>query len=162
MHINWRALLYNGSPTLEHFGMKSFVLLALLVVVGYATAQETAPTEADPNMLKQALDGAMTCSALTAIKASQLPVSEAWQWENRSFAFGMLAARFWYSLFDNPMTSEQLDEMLNKYADRIDELSPDTIAPFEIGCRAKYEDIDALCEQNTCPNAGPPREDDAQ
>ena len=138
--------------------MKAFIGIFLFLIVSGAIAQEQAPQIADRATLEQAFDGAMTCSALTAIRASRSPASEAWLWENRSFAFGMLGARFWYSATENALPAAELDKMLNKYADRIDQMPPEQIEPFELGCEAKYADIDKLCEENSCPNTGPPAE----
>lgn len=133
--------------------MQRLTGVALLAAALPLAAEQTA---ADPDALKRAFDGAMTCSAVAAVGADTVPQAERWRWDNRSFAFGMLAARFWNDATGEPMTGEQLNDALNRYAEALLEMPADQRAGFEIGCEAKYPDVDKLCESNPCIHAGPP------
>jgi len=132
------------------------VLIALLPLFAVAedTASPTAPAAApEPDqrtVLKQAFDGAMTCSALTAIKGDQIGGEAQQQWVNRSFAFGMLAVRFYTDLTSEPLSNDELNNALNQYADALTAMSEEELAPFEAGCGNKYADMDRLCDENDC------------
>lgn len=131
------------------------VLLLTAVFCGPLAAQ--APQDPrDPAVLQQAFDGAMTCAAVTAVKADEVAQAERWLWENRSFAFGMLAAQFFSQARSEAMTGEQLDDALNKYANALLEMAPADRAGFETSCGSKYPGMDDLCKQNRCIHEGPP------
>ena len=128
--------------------------LTLLVATPLA-AQEVPDARAQ---LEQAFDGAMTCAAITAIQAEAEPPETRWQWDNRSFAFGKLAARFWNDATENPMSAKDLDNALNKYAGHIVTMAEADLLPFRDACASKYEDMDKLCQANGCLHAGPPED----
>ncbi len=132
--------------------MVRFACAALLLAVTPLHAQDAA----QPDLLQQAFDGAMTCSAVAALGAEEVADAERWRWDNRSFAFGMLAARFWNDATGEPMSAEQLDQTLNRYAQALIGMEPDQRAMFENGCAGKYADVDKLCEENPCLHSGPP------
>ena len=107
------------------------VLIALLPLC--TIAEDRAPpaepaaapiTPEQETMLKQAFDGAMTCSALTAIKGEQVMGEAQQQWVNRSFAFGMLAVRFYTDLKSEPLSNDELNTALNQYADALTAMTP--------------------------------------
>lgn len=146
-----------------------FALLMAALSVVSTTAQSEDKAAADPSsanagagdlnnpdMLKQAFDGAMTCAAVTAIIATETPNGERWRWDNRSFAFGMLAARFWQNATQEQMTMKLLDQALNQYAGRIADMEAPQREGYETSCSAKYADVDKLCEINECLHKGPP------
>ena len=140
------------------------VFLASDAAAGDAPATPPPPATAsgEPrDLLKQAFDGAMTCSALTALKADQAFGDEQQQWANRSFAFGMLAVRFYTDLTAEPLSNDALNEALNQYADALILMSPEERAPFETGCANKYADMDRLGEENACVFPVAPPADDA-
>ncbi len=142
--------------------MKRLLLAALVIAHGPLYAEQPAavpPTDANKALLQQAFDGAMTCSAITAINADNAGPEQRWRWENRSFAFGMLAARFWNDATGQPMTAEVLDAALNDYAGKIVAMTPDALAPYDTSCAGKYADMDKLCESNPCLHSGPPPAD---
>lgn len=141
------------------------VLIALLPLCTIAedmappTEPAAAPiTPEQETLLKQAFDGAMTCSALTALKGDQVMGEAQQQWVNRSFAFGMLAVRFYTDLKSEPLSNDELNNALNQYADALTAMSEEELAPFETGCGNKYADMDRLCEENDCvfPRKGAP------
>ena len=105
--------------------------------------------------LQQAFDGAMTCSALSALIAKTAKPDEVWRWKNRSFAFGMLAANFYVNATQNKLSNEDMDNALTSYANSLQGMSPTEREPFDTGCARKYAQIDKLCEVNQCPNAAP-------
>lgn len=116
------------------------------------TGPGVAPTKAS---LEQAFDGAMTCSALAAVKALQAGKDEAWRWQNRAFVFGMLAARFYGNATKDPISNEDMDNMLTEYANSLSTMPAAQREPFETGCARKYPQMDQLCEINKCPHAAP-------
>lgn len=128
--------------------MKSFPSIVLLLTTLPLAAQEKAPDQRA--MLKQAFDGAMTCSALTAIKADQALGDAQRTWANRSFAFGMLAVRFYTDLTQKSLSNADMNDALNEYAHSIAAMTPEELEPFESGCAGKYPDMDKLCEENDC------------
>lgn len=137
------------------------VIMALLPLFA---AAEDAPAPADNErqaQLEQAFDGAMTCSALTAIKADKHEGHEHERWANRSFAFGMLAVRFYTDLTERALSNDELNNALNQYADALITMTEEEIAPFETGCGNKYPDMDQLCVENDCvfPSAATPEQD---
>lgn len=136
------------------------LLIIGLFVLGSVSADT--PPEKKLEMLKQAFDGAMTCSALSAVNSQRVADAEEWKWRNRSFAFGMLAARFLGDATNKPVTAESLDEALNQYIQALEEMKPDQVAHFETICQAKYAEVDKLCEENGCPNADPAKAESAQ
>lgn len=153
--------------------MKRYLIVALLFVMSGVCAQQVSPdadaenanaAEASPSaeMLRQAFDGAMTCSAVAAITADKAGPDVRWKWENRSFAFGMLAARFWHEASGEPITAEAMDKVLNQYAGTMLEMVPHAYIEFETSCAGKLADIDQLCEVNTCVHDGPPDAAQAQ
>ena len=121
-----------------------------------ATAAGDAPSvPPEREAFEQAFDGAMTCSALTAVKAHQATEAkeaEAWRWGYRSFAFGMLAVRFYTDATKQQLTNEDADNMLTEYANSLVSMTPEQREPFEVGCARKYAEIDKLCEINKCPH----------
>lgn len=114
--------------------------------------QSEAPSK---EALQQAFDGAMTCSALSALISKTAKADEVWRWKNRSFAFGMLAANFYLSATQNKLSGEDMDNALTSYANSLQGMSPTEREPFDTGCARKYAQIDKLCEVNNCPNAAP-------
>ncbi|MGR8920846.1 MAG: hypothetical protein ACU85V_14620 [Gammaproteobacteria bacterium] len=128
--------------------------MTLFLVLSAPLAAAEAPDARQ--QLRQAFDGAMTCAAITAIEAEKLPPETRWEWDNRSFAFGMLAARFWNDATDNPMSAQDLDNALNKYAGHIVTMTEADLLPFRDSCAQKYADMDKLCKENGCLHAGPP------
>lgn len=126
------------------------LVLALPCVAEDDAAAPAAPANEQRELLKQAFDGAMTCSALTAIKADQATGTDQQSWANRSFAFGMLAVRFYTDITAAPLSNDELNEALNQYADALLAMSPEQTAPFETGCANKYADMDRLCAENEC------------
>lgn len=145
------------------------LLLAALLAASPTLLAEASADGDEANartQLKQAFDGAMTCSALTALEADQAIGDMQQTWANRSFAFGMLAIRFYADLTGEPLRNEDMNEALNQYVDALVAMSDAQIAPFREGCAAKYAGVDALCEQNDCvfprraggPPAGQPAE----
>lgn len=151
----------------------STVVLLLTLLPGVAPAEDAAPSPApaapaaegapataappgfDRKALEEAFDGAMTCSALTAIKAHEAKEDEAWRWGNRSFAFGMLAVRFYTEATQQPLPREEIDKILTEYANALMAMKAEQRQPFEEGCGRKYADMDRLCEANKCPLAAP-------
>ncbi|MEX2480005.1 MAG: hypothetical protein WD928_03990 [Gammaproteobacteria bacterium] len=134
------------------------IFLVLFALLPLFAAAEEAPSPAGNErqaQLKQAFDGAMTCSALTAIKADKHEGNEHELWANRSFAFGMLAVRFYTDLTERGLSNDELNNALNQYADALITMTDEEIAPFETGCGNKYPDMDQLCVDNDCvfPNA---------
>jgi len=129
---------------------------ALLFVALPLVAAEPEPDAR--TMLKRAFDGAMTCSALTAMEADRALGDMQQTWANRSFAFGMLAVRFYTDLSGGGMSNEEMNEALNQYADALMSMNEEQVAPFRQGCEAKYANVDELCEQNDCvfPRAAAP------
>lgn len=111
--------------------------------------------------LEQAFDGAMTCAALTAIKANDEPPATAWEWGNRSFAFAMLAVRFYTDATQKPLPHEEINNMLTEYANALIAMPEPERQPFEEGCGRKYADMDRLCAANACPHQAPGTEGDA-
>lgn len=145
--------------------MKVIILAGLLTATQITAAEAPAPVAPesaadgpDKAMLEKAFDGAMTCSALAAMRAHEVDEGERWRWENRSFAFGMLAARFWGTATDQAMSMESLDKALNKYAGQLTDMNPEEVEPFRTSCAGKFADIDELCNANPCPHNGPPGE----
>ena len=128
--------------------MRITAFAALLFVALPLVAQEAEPDAR--TLLKRAFDGAMTCSALTAMEADQALGDMQQTWANRSFAFGMLAVRFYTDLSGGAMSNDEMNEALNQYADALTSMSAEQIAPFREGCEAKYANVDELCEQNDC------------
>ena len=118
------------------------------IVAAVAQAQDP-----DRAALAQAFDGAMTCAALTALKADRAESVKAWQWGNRSFAFGMLAVRFYTEARQEPLTNEELNEALNGYVDAFEAMPAQQQAQFEKGCAGKYAVVDELCVENACPHS---------
>jgi hypothetical protein len=116
---------------------------------------EASPPATSPEALQQAFDGAMTCSALTAVKSSQAGPDEAWRWGNRSFAFGMLAVHFYTDATKTQLAQEEVNNILTEYANTLVAMSPEERQPFEEGCARKYPDMDRLCELNACPRSPP-------
>ena len=110
---------------------------------------------ATPVALQQAFDGAMTCSALSALKAQETGKDESWLWGNRAFAFGMLAAQFYSNQTSKPVANEQMDEFLTTYANALAAMPAAQREPFETGCRRKYAAMDHMCESNPCPHKPP-------
>jgi len=119
---------------------------------GEANGQSTPPSK---EALQQAFDGAMTCSALSAIISQTAKADEAWRWKNRSFAFGMLAANFYVNATQEKLSNDDMDNMLTQYANSLQGMSPTDREPFDTGCARKYAQIDKLCEVNQCPNSAP-------
>jgi hypothetical protein len=119
---------------------------------GAANGQSVPPSK---EALQQAFDGAMTCSALSAIISQSAKPDDAWRWKNRSFAFGMLAANFYVNATQVKLSNEELDNALTSYANSLQAMSPKDREPFDTGCARKYAQIDKLCEVNHCPNAAP-------
>jgi hypothetical protein len=117
-----------------------------------ATQQDPVPTR---QALQQAVDGSMTCSALSAIIAGSVGADQAWLWKNRSFAFGMLAANFYFNATKEKLSDDELDNMLTQYANSLQGMAPKEREPFDTGCARRYTQMDKLCEQNHCPNAPP-------
>ena len=117
-----------------------------------ATTPAVAPTK---EALEQAFDGAMTCSALTAIIAQTAIPSEAWRWRNRSLAFGLLARNFYANANQEALTSEDMDNKLTSYANSLQTMPAKEREPFDIGCARKYTQMDKFCEELYCPNAPP-------
>ena len=117
-----------------------------------AAGPEVAPTQV---ALQEAFDGAMTCSALAALKAQDAGPDQRWQWGNRSFAFGMVAARFHSDLTKRPASNEELDDLLSTYANSLAGMPAAKREPFETGCARKYALMDQLCEVNPCPHKPP-------
>jgi hypothetical protein len=105
--------------------------------------------------LQQAFDGAMTCSALSALLAKTAKPDEAWRWKNRSFAFGMLAANFYVNATQKKLSNEDMDNALTSYANSLQGMSPAEREPFDTGCARKYAQMDKLCEVNECPHSAP-------
>jgi hypothetical protein len=140
------------------------ILVGVLLALVSATAAAIEPAvpgapiadapAVEPNRaaFEEAFDGAMTCSALTALRAQSAPAGEAAQWNNRSFAFGMLAARFYTEARQQPITHEQMNNILTEYANTLASMPVDQREPFELGCARKYADADKLCELNQCPS----------
>lgn len=118
-------------------------------------AGEAVKQEFDKAQYEQAFDGAMTCSALTAVVAQKAPPAEAWRWGNRSFAFGMLAVRFYTEANKEPLKNEELDGILTQYANALNSMPDAERKQFDEGCARKYADIDKLCEMNDCPRKPP-------
>lgn len=131
--------------------MKRLPVAALLLVCDATSAQ--APPDRDA--YAQAFDGAMTCAALTARKAEAAADENAWRWVNRSFAFGMMAAKFYVDARQQALPNEELKAMREKYALALDELSEEQRRPFEQNCAGKYADMDALCEASGCVHDAP-------
>lgn len=129
--------------------------------VGAETAAKLALPPAGPAVapttaaLQQAFDGAMTCSALSAIKARDVGAEDHWRWGNRAFAFGMLAARFYTDQIKKPVTNEEMDNFLTTYANALGAMPPAQREPFETGCARKYTMTDRMCETNPCPHKAP-------
>jgi len=123
--------------------------VAALLVACLATAPAHAQAP-DAQAFARAFDGAMTCAALTALHAEAATDDSAWRWVNRSFAFGMIAAKFYIDARREALPNEDLKAMREKYALALGELTPEQRVPFEENCAAKYADMDALCEQNGC------------
>lgn len=155
--------------------MKRIAILFILVGLVTANVQAAEPAAAPPaasssappagehgqsqppskEALQQAFDGAMTCSALSALIAKTAKPDEAWRWKNRSFAFGMLAANFYVNATQNKLSNEDMDNALTSYANSLQGMAPAEREPFDTGCARKYAQIDKLCEVNECPNAAP-------
>lgn len=119
----------------------------LLAWLGAPPAHAQAP---DAQAFAQAFDGAMTCAALTALHAEAASDDSAWRWVNRSFAFGMIAVKFYIDARREALSNDDLKAMREKYAVALRDLTPEQRVPFEENCAAKYADMDALCEQNGC------------
>ena len=119
---------------------------------GAANGQSETPSK---EALQQAFDGAMTCSALSALIAQTVKADEVWRWKNRSFAFGMLAANFYVNATQDKLSNEDMDNMLTQYANSLQGMTPQNREPFDTGCARKYAQIDKLCEVNECPNSAP-------
>lgn len=149
--------------------MQPFAVLILCVLVGSAWAAEpaaparqaapaadatqaVAPTKA---ALEQAFDGAMTCSALTAIIAQSATPTDAWRWQNRSLAFGMLARNFYLNATTAELSAEDMDNKLTQYANSLQAMPPKEREPFDTGCARKFPQMDKFCEQLHCPHAAP-------
>ena len=133
--------------------MKYYLFVALLTMMSAPQAQQATP---DKDTLRQAFDGAMTCSALAAITADKVAANERWLWENRSFAFGKLAAQIWQQATDEPPTGEKMNEALNRYASTLIELPPEKVGAYETSCKGKHPNMDKLCEVHSCIHDGPP------
>lgn len=114
--------------------------------------QDVAPTR---EALQQAFDGAMTCSALTAIIAQSAGPDQTWRWHNRSFAFGLLAARYYGNATKQNLSPQDLDNKLTQYANSLQAMSPTERQPWDTGCPRRYAAMDKLCEAIHCPNAAP-------
>ena len=119
---------------------------------GAAIDQSETPSK---EALQQAFDGAMTCSALSALISQTAKADEVWRWKNRSFAFGMLAANFYVNATQDKLSNEDMDNMLTQYANSLQGMASKDREPFDIGCAKKYAQIDKLCEVNQCPNSAP-------
>ncbi len=149
--------------------MNPIVVLLLCVLAGSAWAAEPpapanqATPTADANhavaptkeALEQAFDGAMTCSALTAIIAQTAAPAEAWRWQNRSLAFGVLARNFYANANHEELSSEDMDNKLTSYANSLQTMPPKERETFDTGCARKYTQMDKFCEQLRCPNVAP-------
>jgi hypothetical protein len=149
--------------------MNALAVLLLSVLMGSAWAAEPAApaSQAAPaaaandaaaptkESLEQAFDGAMTCSALTAIIAQSAAPAEAWRWQNRSLAFGLLARNFYANANQAELSSEEMDNKLTSYANSLQTMPAKEREPFDTGCARKYTQMDKFCEQLRCPNAPP-------
>lgn len=123
-----------------------------------STAPDTKHGQSEPpskEALQQAFDGAMTCSALTAMIAQSAKPDEAWRWKNRSFAFGAVAANFYVNFTQAKLSPEDMDNALTSYANALQGMPAAEREPFDTGCARKYAQIDKLCEVNECPHAAP-------
>lgn len=119
---------------------------------GAANGQSETPSK---EALQQAFDGAMTCSALSALISQTTKADEVWRWKNRSFAFGMLAANFYVNATEDKLSNEDMDNMLTQYANSLQGMTLEDREPFDTGCARKYAQIDKLCDVNDCPNSAP-------
>lgn len=119
---------------------------------GAANGQSETPSK---EALRQAFDGAMTCSALSALISQTVKADEVWRWKNRSFAFGMLAANFYVNATQDKLSNEDMDNMLTQYANSLQGMTAQDREPFDTGCARKYAQVDKLCEVNDCPNSAP-------
>ena len=113
---------------------------------------DVAPTK---QALQQAFDGAMTCSALAALNGRAAGKDQAWLWQNRSFAFGILAMQFYMQATGDKVKKSDMDDALTSYANTLQSMSPKERQPFDEGCARKYAQIDQLCKDNGCPSAPP-------
>lgn len=146
-------------------------IAVLLVCVLASTAQAAEPTApatqgapaGEPNhavaptkeALEQAFDGAMTCSALTAVIAQSAAPAETWRWQNRSLAFGLLARNFYFNANKEQLTSEEMDNKLTFYANALQTMPAKERETFDLGCSRKYTQMDKFCEELHCPNKPP-------
>jgi len=131
--------------------MKRFLTAVLCVAPLLLHAQDAPPASApDKAVLAQAYDGAMTCSALAALETDSVPADERWLWENRTLAFGILAAHFWNDAHPEPITDKAMDESLNQYTGGLSGMPPDQVAPFMTACAGKFDYVDKFCEANRC------------
>ncbi len=121
-----------------------------MVLCALACPNRAFAQQADPTAMAQAFDGALTCAALTANKTDDAADAQAWQWVDRSFAFGMLAAKFYVDARREALSNEDLKAMRAQYATALREMTPEQREPFEQGCAEKYADVDALCAHNGC------------
>jgi hypothetical protein len=137
--------------------LASVLLTAPCVTAETPEQPERQPYEQVPNMLElaRAFDGAMTCAALTYIKADDINDENAWRWANRSFAFGMLAAKFFTDAQHGAVSADDLNGMRAEYTAAFTAMTPAERAPFEESCAGKYADMDRLCEENTCVHTPP-------
>lgn len=140
---------------------KPILRLTIALLIGGASSGTFAQQPDRGDLLRQAFDGAMTCSAVAAIKADEVAPDERWRWENRSFAFGMLATQFWTEARGQAMPAEELTKALNTYASALLEMVPLSRAGFEANCESRYADMDTVCESNPCPHKPPPAGDAA-
>ena len=144
------------------------VLLLCVFAASVSAAEPTAPASqaapaADANQavaptkeaLEQAFDGAMTCSALTAIIAQSAAPADAWRWQNRSLAFGLLARNFYSNANKAELSSADMDNKLTSYANSLQTMPAKEREPFDTGCARKYAQMDKFCEQLRCPNVAP-------
>ena len=114
------------------------------------------------NQLVQAFDGAMTCSAVAAVKAEEPHTEDKQLWANRAFAFGMMATRFFVDAKGEGLSHEQLNNYLNDYAHALLNLPAMEQAGFEEGCAQRYAEMDKFCEANPCAFAPPSEESGAE
>ena len=129
------------------------MLLAASTGMAYAQAEG----EGDQRqMLKQALDWALTCSALTALESDKAFGPDREQWAARSRGFGLIAAKTYTDLTQKALSLEGLTDALNQYADALTTMLDMDLERYEAGCEGQYEAMDTMCAEHGCQAFGPP------
>jgi hypothetical protein len=133
-------------------------LQRVAVVLGVVWSAAVSAQQPNAQQYLEAFDGALTCSALSYLNTKGMSEDEAWMWANRSFAFGMLAVKFYIDATGDGIPAEKIREMRDQYVKVLEGLSTEKITPFVQVCAQKFAEVDALCREQACLHLPPAAE----